>query len=271
LPSDTAQRLPAPVRVWSVVGRVLPYRARRAGALALSRRLLEPDRLYRSPGGYAFGLDPADAFQALMVTGLYDRELTRLVCRHARPGSVVIDGGAQLGYLTLRLARAVGPTGQVHAFEPDPRAAPKLREHVACNELPWVSVSECGLLDRAGTFDLALPAILGWASVIPGAWGAQETARVRMTTLDGYVSEHGIDPQRISLIKLDVEGAELDALRGAHDTLAATQAAVLVEYLPERMRHLGQDPEELFRLMRSSGFGQPRRVTAEDLLFVKDV
>jgi FkbM family methyltransferase len=248
----------------------MPYGAKRAGALSLSRRLLEPHRLYRTPGGYVFGIEPTDAFQALMVTALYDPQLTKIACRYARPGTAVIDGGAQLGYLTLRLARAVGPTGAVHAFEPDPRVAPTLGEHVRCNGLSWVTVNECGLLDRPGTFELALPKVLGWASVIPGAWGAEESVRVPMTTLDGYLNDHRIDAEHISLIKLDLEGAEHDALRGARNTLAATRAAVLVEYLPERMRHLGQDPEELLELMRSSGFSEPQRVTPEDLLFVKD-
>ena len=269
MPSVTAQCLPAPLRAWSVIGRALPYKARRAGALALSRRLLEPRRLYRIPGDYVFGIDSTDPFQALMVTGLYDRKLTHLACRYARAGTTVIDGGAQLGYLTLRLARSVGSTGEVHAFEPDPRVAPALREHVACNQLSWVTVNECGLLDRTGAVELVLPEVIGWASVIPGAWGAQETARVRMTTLDRYLNEHRIDAENVSLIKLDLEGAELEALRGARGTLAGTRAAVLVEYLPERMRHLGQDPQELLRLMRSSGFSEPRRVTPEDLLFVK--
>jgi FkbM family methyltransferase len=217
-----------------------------------------------------FGIDSADPFQALMVTGLYDPRLTKLACRYARPGTAVIDGGAQLGYLTLRLARRVGSTGAVHAFEPDPRVAPILRQHVACNELSWVTVNECGLLDRPDTAELALPEVLGWASVIPGAWGAEESVPVRMTTLDLYLTDHQIEPEHISLIKLDVEGAEPDALRGARNTLAETQAAVLVEYLPERMRELGQDPEELLALMRSSGFCEPRPVTSEDLLFVKD-
>lgn len=248
----------------------MPYKARRAGALALSRRLLEAHRLYCTPGGYAFGIDPADAFQALMITGLYDRRLTRIACQYARPGTAVIDGGAQLGYLTLRLAQCVGATGAVHAFEPDPRAVPILREHVACNHQPWVSVNECGLLDRAGTVELALPTVLGWASVIPGAWGAEESVRVPVTTLDSYLSDHGIEPEGISLIKLDLEGAEPEALRGASRTLTRTRGAVLVEYLPERMRYVGQDPEELFGLMRSSGFSEPRPVTPEDLLFVKD-
>jgi FkbM family methyltransferase len=268
-PPVAAPRLPAPLRAWSVIGRALPYRARRSGALALSQRLLESHRLYSTPDGYLFGIDSADAFQALMVTGLYDSEVTRVACGYARPGTVVIDGGAQLGYLTLRLARAVGAAGQVHAFEPDPRAVPMLREHVVSNQLPWVTVNESGLLDRACSVDLALPAVLGWASVIPGAWNAEATARVPMTTLDVYVSEHRIEPEEISLIKLDLEGAELDALRGARGTLSATHSAVLVEYLPERMRQVGQDPQELFRLMHSCGFSEGRRVMPEDLLFVK--
>src|SRR5436305_15123123 len=85
-PSIDAQRLPAALRVWSVVGRGMPYSAKRAGALALSRRLLEPHRLYRSPGGFLLGIDSTDPFQSLMVTGPAYREMTRIACRSVRPG-----------------------------------------------------------------------------------------------------------------------------------------------------------------------------------------
>jgi hypothetical protein len=75
-----------------------------------------------------------------------------------------------------------------------------------------------------------------------------------MVTLDGYVTEKGIDPEQLSFVKLDVEGCELQAIRGGRSVLASTSAPVLLEYIPSRMRATGQDPDELLSLMAELGF-----------------
>jgi len=219
-------------------------------------RYVSPAKLYRDAAGFLFRIDPQDPFQAAMMLGLFDRPTAWMMRRHTRPGTVAIDIGAHLGYFSLRLARLVGPAGAVHAFEPDPRLSWRLREHVQANALDaTVTVNEIGLLDRPAEHQsLALSPQLGWAHVVGATRLSTETFSARMTTLDDYVKQADIDPATISVIKIDVEGAELAVLRGAQETLAATSAAVLVEHVPDRATAAGRDADELPAFLHELGF-----------------
>lgn len=216
--------------------------------------MLRAEQPYRGMDGLALAIDRDDPFQAIMLLGLYDPVVKAIIERYTPAGGIVIDGGAFIGYIALLFARRVGPTGSVHSFECDPRVLPRLRRNVEINGMDWVTVNPRGLFDHTTELQLALPAQLGWASMQPGAWGATESTAVAMVALDDYVAERGIDPDRISFIKLDVEGSELQALQGARATLAAASAPVLVELIPDRMRALGQDPGELLELMNALGY-----------------
>lgn len=251
----TPRPLPAPLRIWSRIGRHLPVKARLRLTQALSSRLVSSGVAYQAAGGFVFEIDRDDPFQATMLAGLYDPFIEGLLRRFVGPGDTVIDGGAHLGYFSLRLARLVGARGSVHAFECDPRLVPRLKRHVEINGTDWIKVNACGLLD-ASTDDatLFLPSQLGWSSLLEGAWGATQAATVSMVTLDDYVAENRLNPAQLSFVKLDVEGCELQALRGARGTLAVTSAPVLVEFIPARMHAMGQDPNDLLALMAEHGF-----------------
>ncbi|HEU4977669.1 MAG TPA: FkbM family methyltransferase [Solirubrobacteraceae bacterium] len=217
--------------------------------------MLRSEQPYRGLDGLTLAIDRDDPFQASMLLGLYDPVVKAIIERYTPAGGIVIDGGAFIGYIALLFARRVGPTGSVHSFECDPRVLPRLRRNVEINGMDWVIVNPRGLFDRTtAEAQLALPSQLGWASMQPGAWGATEATTVAMVALDDYVAERGIDAERISFIKLDLEGCELEALQGARGTLAAASAPVLVELIPDRMRALGQDPEELLALMNGLGY-----------------
>ncbi|MFZ0040961.1 MAG: FkbM family methyltransferase [Solirubrobacteraceae bacterium] len=249
-----ATRLPRALRAWSRIGRRVPIATRLRVTGRLSARLVASGQTYLGPGGIAFSIDHDDPFQATMLVGLYDPLVEAVLRRYTPPGGIVIDAGAHLGYFSLRVGRWVGPTGSVHAFECDPRLVPRLRHHVEINGLDWVIVNDLGLADHSGQASLSLPNQLGWASTIEGAWGASQATAVTMTTLDEYAVANGLAPEQISFIKLDVEGSELQAIRGARNLLAVTSAPVLVEFVPWRMRLQQQDPTDLLTLMNELGF-----------------
>jgi FkbM family methyltransferase len=252
----------------------------------LARTFLSSGTTYAARAGYGFAIDRDDAFQATMLLGLYDPLVEAVIERYVPAGGTVIDAGAHLGYFSLAFGRRVGPMGSVHAFECDPRLVPRLRRHVEINGMDWITVNARGLLDRS-TDDqsLYLPEQLGWASTLEGAWGATEAATVSMVSLDEYVDESGLAPQQLSFVKLDVEGCELRALIGARETLRSASAPVLIEFLPARIRAVGDDPQDLITLFDELGYepwspvlrrgGELRLVPGtepeigEDVLFLK--
>lgn len=150
-------------------------------------------------------------------------EFTKLL----RPGDVVYDIGANVGFFTLLAARLVGPTGQVVAFEPDPEVAHRLRENVRVNGFGHVDVIEAAVWSTSGrvTFaraDSSITPDLGHGHVI----STTSEGGVVAIALDDLVRDGARAP---TLLKVDVEGAEAQLLRGARNVLTTVRPYVLVE------------------------------------------
>ncbi len=142
--------------------------------------------------------------------------------REIQVGDIVVDAGAYVGALTLLMAARAGRTGHVIAFEPDADNARRLRANVALNGFAPVTVIEQGLWNK--TTELA------WCD--PGTHTARlaEDAHgqtcIRVTGLDEALAKRDITG--VNFLKMDVEGAELAALEGAHDTLLRDNVHVAV-------------------------------------------
>jgi FkbM family methyltransferase len=187
-----------------------------------------------------------------MLLGLFDPVVAAIIDQHVPEGGQVLDCGSFIGYVALMLARKVGPRGQVHCFEADPRVAERLRFNVALNDASWVEVNEAAVVDRPDrTVELALTDQLGWGSVGVDIWHASEKVAVTGVAIDDYVEARGLEP---AFIKLDVEGAEGDALRGMTRTLAAGRVALLVEWIPWRIEANGHDPDAILELLAEHGY-----------------
>jgi FkbM family methyltransferase len=148
------------------------------------------------------------------------------IFRYATPGSTAIDAGADGGAHTIHMAKAVGPTGKVIAFEPNPDMAAHIRR--LCTEFSCVEVAEVALSDRTGTapFHIATQSALSSLHQRPHQHAVTlRTIDRPLRRLDDVIP----DEARVSLIKADVEGEELAMLRGAHETLRRRRPLVLIE------------------------------------------
>jgi FkbM family methyltransferase len=186
----------------------------------------------------------------------YESELVRRVLR---PGAKVVDVGAHIGYYTLLAASCVGAQGRVWAFEPAPDNYRLLARNVRQNHLErFVRTENCAVSDRAGETPLYLSATnYGDHRIFASdhdddALFNQGQERRRMTvptvSLDGYLAERAAGP--IDVIKLDVQGAELNVLRGMRDTLRANPNVVLfLEYWPHGLQSAGGRPQQLLELL----------------------
>ncbi len=161
-----------------------------------------------------------------------------------------MDVGAHHGLYTLLASKLVGPTGRVIAFEPSPRERKRLMKHLRINGAHNVEVDNSALAAKTGETELYLADSLNdWCnSLRKPPNGAQQVVTVPTKTLDELVSQRNVS--RIDLLKLDIEGGELDALLGAEKTLASHQRPViLIEVQDHRAAPWGHKGLDVIRLL----------------------
>ena len=141
-------------------------------------------------------------------------------------GSVCLDGGANQGIYTMALARYVGATGRVIAVEPFRYAADLILENADLNRVGNVAVECAALSDREGTAVIDYTIGVGAASIVLN-FGREKTEVVPLCTIDGLVVKYGLP--RIDFIKLDIEGAEEVALRGAAESISRDRPILCLE------------------------------------------
>ncbi len=163
-----------------------------------------------------------------MWVGIDEPWVASLAERWIREGAVVYDIGAHIGYTALLFARRVGQSGAVHAFELLPSVAEKyLRTSVTANHLSQVRIHVTGVSDAPATLDLPVGDTL-MSSLDPSRAQGGRLERCNVTTLDAWRRDHGLPLP--SFIKMDIEGAEVAALRGAVETLASSRPILVVEF-----------------------------------------
>lgn len=158
-------------------------------------------------------------------------ERAELACARAlaRAGTAAVDVGANVGVYSVVLARAVGPTGRVLAFEPAPDNVRRLEENLARNGLRNVDVHGVALAARPGELVLRLgadPAYHSTGDVFEGRASGDEV-RVPSLRLDDVWRDAGAP--RVTFVKVDTEGAEAAVLEGAEELLARERPPLLVE------------------------------------------
>jgi FkbM family methyltransferase len=169
-----------------------------------------------------------------------------------KPGDVVIDGGANIGLFTLLAAAGVGSQGRVIACEPSPTTMRLLRANVDRNGFDWVELREVALASEPGRLRLRVftPGS-GFSSFAPADTSTGVEVEVEVATLDDVASEV---LERLKLVKLDVEGAELLALRGAPRVLHHARPDFIVELEPEHLERQGGSIAEVQELFDEAGY-----------------
>lgn len=181
-------------------------------------------------GGYGAGLKLIPMTGDREITlGTYEVPVQKALIENAEPGGVVYDVGANIGYFSLLAARRVGPKGQVYAFEPVARNAAAIERSARANSFDTVTVFERAVGAAHGVTELNLARHIGGAMLAsvgaPPDW--RGSVDVEVVALDGFIDAMGLRPP--SLIKIDVEGAEMDVLRGLTRTLEANAPVMIIE------------------------------------------
>lgn len=187
--------------------------------------------------GLRFDLDISDLVDWAVFFGLREKSLDRLF-QSVKPGFVIVDVGANIGATVLPLAKAAGVQGRVFAFEPDPVNFARCRRNLELNRVSNVLLSDLALAHRIGSFDLfqVQPGNPGMNRILEAGEG--DSVKVKSSTLDAFVAKEGLS--RVDLIKMDIEGFEMNALLGAEQTLGRFKPDLHIELSDENLRANGQ-------------------------------
>ncbi len=200
--------------------------------------------------GFAMSLDLRQLVdRAIYCQGEWEPLETALFAQVLRPGDRVADVGANVGWFSLHAARLVGPEGQVHCFEANRDTFALLQANLALNGCGQVAAHWLAVGEQTGHVRIA-PREAGNAGADGVELARESDDAVPLVRLDQVLAE---TPLR--LLKLDIEGWEAKALRGAEGLLRRAEAPDLVfEFTPEFLSAAGDDPRELVLWLEALGY-----------------
>jgi FkbM family methyltransferase len=180
----------------------------------------------------------------------YEPELAYLE-RLLSPGKVFVDAGANFGIYTAMASKAVGEAGRVISFEPSARAFPVLQRNIAINGFKNVLAFSVALTDRPGRARLYHHSAVGSDALAKdSSFDADAYAQdIDTDLLDNVLTRSSI--KRVDVIKMDVQGAEELAMRGANETIVSMRPAIMFEYHPAGAISMGLEPDGAWLFLKS--------------------
>jgi FkbM family methyltransferase len=205
--------------------------------------------------GIRLSLDLREGVQLALYLGVYERTTTRRLAQFVTPGMTVVDAGANVGAHTLPLARAVGDTGRVVAVEPTIAALDRLRRNRDLNPdlAPRIAIVHAALGAPGGAtkpaYYSAWPLEDG-GRLHPIHRGAERPAgNAEFWSLDDLARSLAII--RVGLIKIDVDGGEMEVLEGAAGVIQRDRPVIFFELCPYLLTGTGRTARDLFRFFSS--------------------
>ena len=213
-------------------------------------------------------------FRFELLTGRHEPETGLQLQRLIKPGMTVLDIGAHVGYYTRRASDIVGANGRVIAFEPNPTNHAMLKKNVGNRDN--VTLMQVALAEEEGTaelYDYLMMSASGslhydetlrevqlsttqrdvdFAPRLDGEFQPQKYT-VRTAPVDTLIADAGVS--RVDVVKMDIEGAEMGALRGMKQTIAnSPELALVMEYNPLGLKAFDNVPDESLQEVLEMGF-----------------
>ena len=191
----------------------------------------------------------------LLRDGAYEPEVGHAIRAVLRPGDVFIDGGAHIGYMSILAAHCVGSEGKIFSFEPFSRNFDLLVRN--CEPYPSIAPINQGLWSCRTTVEMSVPTDCSVSAKRADA-GAErnpdtvlDRETMTVTDLDSFCRDNDISP---ALLKLDIEGAEMEAFKGMQSLLAEAHPALIVEINTDNLSQLSIQLESFFEPLIRQGY-----------------
>ena len=194
--------------------------------------------------------------RSIFVTGRYEPNEFLWLSRVLKPGSTFVDVGANLGIYTLFAAHRVSASGRVISIEPSTREMEALRGNVELNSIKNVSLVNVAVSDHDGGVELLIASARHAGHNTVGAFGydtqLEKREKVRVARLDDILESASV--KRVDVIKMDIEGAELAALRGATATLERSRPTLVLELSDRALIPQQASSAEVLAFLKSHGY-----------------
>jgi FkbM family methyltransferase len=210
-----------------------------------------------------FFLYDSVAFQNFLRANPHEGAEVEFLKSVAKEGMTVIDVGANVGITTVTIAKKIGGKGKVYAFEPLRGYFDVLKRNLSANGLKNVEAFELALMDRVGRVDFYENELS--SSIV--SRGSTKKTTVEATTLDNFLEEQKVE--RIDLINMDCEGAELLVLEGAERTLRKNKVKIFCEIHPDALEELGQSVGDVVEYLQRLAL-EVHSVSLDDLKIGND-
>lgn len=204
-------------------------------------------------------IDLEDPFDQRFESRSFALELIVALRQLLRRDDLVVDAGAQKGYVTLHAASLVGRNGKVFSFEPDSRSRAVLLENCRLNRVTNVFISDMALGETSGIRQIKLSSQLGWSSFYPNARNKHTTVSEETVVVqkmdDVLAKELGIHRfNLIKFVKIDCEGSELEVLRGMQTLSSIAAPIIWVEINTGSLDAAESSEGELLNLLTQYGY-----------------
>ncbi len=192
--------------------------------------------------------------QHIYFLGIYDEKGINFLKKNLKKGDLFFDIGANIGCYSTVAAKLVGDEGEVHAFEPVSDIFKRLLVNIQLNSFNNVFVNRYAVHEKKDLLTLRLSSQknLGMSSIFPHDSESGLTEKVEALSLDEYIKRKKI--KKVALIKIDIEGAELFALRGMRETLLNLRPVLLIEIAQNVLENSIFSSEETFDFMKTFGY-----------------
>ncbi len=179
--------------------------------------------------------------------GQFELPIQQALVQELSKGNTFFDIGANAGFFTLVAAKQVGPNGKCIAFEPLPENATCIREQITLNELNFCHVVEEAVSDHEGYASFSYDRPGTSTAHLGNTKEGERSIQVKLSTLDATCRKWGYP----DFIKMDIEGGEVDALKGASDLLSKYHPRLLIELHGEQCE---QGVKDILRRFKYSFF-----------------
>ena len=199
-----------------------------------------------------------DSYLSKLIYDKFEVDEIDFVNKYLKEGDTFLDIGANVGLFSLYASKKVGSSGNVIAFEPAYVTHKRLLENCELNKLSNVRPFKLGLSNENTTLELNISSngFEAWNTFVKSndnKFSSKES--VEVNSLDYFLSQNSIDTDKISLIKLDVEGFEINVLEGASALLANENAPVfMVEFTDDNAIAAGHCCHEIYKLLNRYGY-----------------